>query len=262
MDASEQRGAGRLSVDVAEETHSLEPGQVLTFGRAARAVVDADNPYMHRVVGRISTDRWCWWLHNTARHMPMSVIGDDDRLTTLPAGAAEPLTTTRGAIRFYAGVAGYEVTWELEHPFTPPSSGVDREPIDAETADFGIVRLSADQRRMMTLMAEPRLRDPAGPPLLPANAEIAARCGWTLKQFDRKLDYLCRRLDASGVPGLRGQPGREAADRRERLVTHVLNHGLITIDDLAWLDDPPVGPAAPAGLVLDAADRSPRGRAC
>lgn len=237
MDVSEDASAGRLSFDAAEETHHLEPGDSLTFGRAAMAVIDAENPYMHRVVGRLYVDRWCWWLHNAAEHMPMSMIGDDDRLKTLPAGASEPLTTVQGTIRFYAGTVGYEATWELERPLVSADQHPGTVEEDTVTAEFGRVRLSADQRRMMTLMAERRLRDPGRPNPIPANAEIAARCGWTLKQFDRKLDYLCRRLADSGVLGLRGRPGTEAANRRERLLDHVLNNGLITIDDLAFIDD-------------------------
>ncbi len=236
MDASKGTIEGRLWFDVAEETYNLEPNATLTFGRAAKAIVDPENPYMHRVVGRVYFDRWCWWLENSARHMPMTMIGDDDRLKTLPAGAAEPLTTAQGIVRFYAGAAGYEVAWELEVPPTSPNLDTDPDGADTVTADFGNVRLSADQRLMMTAMAEPQLRDPGRQSPLPANAEIAARCGWTLKQFDRKLDYLCRRLAESGVPGLRGRPGTEAADRRERLVRHVLHNGLITVDDLAGLD--------------------------
>jgi len=236
VDGSEGTTAGRLWFDVAEETYNLGPEASLTFGRAAKAIVDPENPYMHRIVGRVYFDRWCWWLENSARHMPMTMIGNDDRLKTLPAGAAEPLTTAQGVVRFYAGAAGYEVAWELEVPPTPANRDADPEGADTVTAEFGNVRLSSDQRRMMAAMAEPQLLDPGSRSPLPANAEIATRCGWTLKQFDRKLDYLCRRLAESGVPGLRGRPGTEAADRRERLVRHVLHNGLITADDLVVLD--------------------------
>ena len=230
-----EAGAGRLSIDAAEETYRLDTAESLTFGRAAKAVIDGDNPHMHRVVGRLYADRWSWWLHNAAKHMPMTMIGDDDRLKTLPAGTAEPLTTTRGSIRFYAGVSGYEITWEHDRPLLPQAERSGPDSGDTVTADFGHVRLSPDQRRMMTIMAESRLRDP-GATNIPANAEIAARCGWTLKQFDRKLDYLCRRVADSGVPGLRGHPGTEAANRREQLMNHVLHNGLITARDLDSLD--------------------------
>lgn len=236
MDAPEGTIVDRLSVDVAEETYRLGPGETLTFGRTAKAVVDAENPYMHRSVGRLYFDRWSWWLQNVARHMPMTMIGDDDRLKTLPAGAAEPLTTTQGLIRFYAGAVGYEVAWELDRPLASPEFDDGRSESETITADFGKVVLSVDQRRMMSAMAEPRLRDPGNQSRIPASAEIASRFGWTLKQFDRKLDYLCRKLTDSGVPGLRGSPGTEAADRRERLVTHVLHNGLVTSDDLQLLD--------------------------
>ncbi|MEM7273147.1 MAG: hypothetical protein AAF547_08725 [Actinomycetota bacterium] len=237
MDLRDADTGDRLSVDAAEETHRLEPGETLTFGRAATAVLDPDNPYMHRVVGRLVFDRWSWWLHNTARHVPLTMVGDDDRLKTLPAGTAEPLTTATGKIRFYAGAQGYELAWELDGRPPGPDLAIGVEDLDDVTADFGNVVLSVDQRRMLTAMAEPDLRDPGRPTRLPPNAEIAARFGWTLKQFDRKLDYLCRKLTEGGVPGLRGRPGTEAADRRVRLVRHVLHHGLITGEDLRLLDD-------------------------
>ncbi len=63
------------------------------------------------------------------------------------------------------------------------------------------------------------------------------RLGWSKKKFDGKLDYLCRRLDELGVPGLRGDIGALAKDRRTVLVDHALAHGTISQDDLAVLPD-------------------------
>ena len=69
-----------------------------------------------------------------------------------------------------------------------------------------------------------------------ALGQVAGRLGWSAKKLDRKLDYLCRRLTERGVRGLRGQPGDEAVDRRQRLVDHVVLAGLVTSLDLELLD--------------------------
>ena len=117
----------------------------------------------------------------------------------------------------------------------PPS--VDDEDSDADlTTQFGIVSLNAEQKLMLTALAESRLIDSSADPAdLPANAAVAHRLGWSGKKLDRKLDYLCARLASEGVRGLRGEKGFEAVDRRARLVDHAISSGLVTSDDLETL---------------------------
>ena len=69
-----------------------------------------------------------------------------------------------------------------------------------------------------------------------ANRQGAARLGWSLPKFNRKLDHLCEKLHRAGVAGLHGGLGTGAADRRRRLVDHALEARLVTTDDLALLD--------------------------
>ena len=63
----------------------------------------------------------------------------------------------------------------------------------------------------------------------------AHRLGWSTAKFNRKLDYLCQRLERAGVAGLRGN-GRRANDRRMRVVDHLISNGTVTERDLSLLD--------------------------
>ncbi len=68
-------------------------------------------------------------------------------------------------------------------------------------------------------------------PSLPANRVVAETLGWSVTKLNRKLDYLCLRLDRAGVAGLVGDAGRLASDRRERLLNHAINARLVTPGD-------------------------------
>src|SRR5690606_8673872 len=70
---------------------------------------------------------------------------------------------------------------------------------------------------------------------LPSNADAAARLGWTVTKFNRKLDTVCRKLTECGVRGLRGGPLRLATTRRARLVEYAIAAQLVTVRDLHLL---------------------------
>ena len=55
--------------------------------------------------------------------------------------------------------------------------------------------------------------------------------------FNRKLDNVCEKLDKIGVDGLRGGRGKLATNRRARLVEYAVATRLVSVDDLALLDD-------------------------
>lgn len=226
-----------LTVHFLGEKYVVIPRLGFAFGRDADLAIDRENPYMHRVVGSFYASGGDWWLYNAARHIPIATVGGDGRKRTMPAGTAEPLVTATGAIRFRSGPSSYELEWEMPTglPAQPPSgllmSG------RTVTADFGTPPLTNEQFMLILAMAEPRLRHPGTTARLPTNGELAAKFGWSLKQFDRRLDYLCRKLTRAGVAGLHGSPGGEAANRREVLVRHYLDHGIVSIDDLPMLDE-------------------------
>jgi hypothetical protein len=61
---------------------------------------------------------------------------------------------------------------------------------------------------------------------------VARRLGWTITKYNRKLDYLCRRLAESGVEGAAGEHGLLATSRRQVLVEHAVNRRLVVAADL------------------------------
>ena len=68
---------------------------------------------------------------------------------------------------------------------------------------------------------------------------MARRLDWSIAKFNRKLDYLCRRLAEQGVEGMQGGSGTLATARRARLVRHMVDRGLVTVADLDELPPRP-----------------------
>lgn len=226
-----------LVVDFVDERYEVEPGEELTFGRAATVVLDEGNEFLSRVVGAFVFHEGSWWLQNRSSSTQVTVVAPSGQQAVLPPGTSDPLTAGTGRIRFRAGRPNYELHFELTDPPSGPRppGPVDRAARTGEakaTADFGVIPLNGEQRAMLALFARDRLLDPTSDAAPPQNAEVANRLGWSLKKLDRKLDYLCARLSDAGVPGLRGERGGEAADRRRRLIDHVIDAKLISTDDL------------------------------
>ena len=229
-----------LVVDLAGEVRTLDAGETLTFGRAADLVVDEANRYLHRVLGRFSWHSGWWWIENLGSQIDLEVVGDDGTLVRLAPrpedgpGAASPLTA-RHLVRFEAGGLRYELVVQASGGAVPV--GVPAGEIPGETTSrYGYLDLTDEERLLVTALAEPVLRDPAaGPDAMVPNRAIAARLGWSITKFNRKLDYLCTRLTRSGVRGLQGERGGEATNRRWRLVEHAVAARLVSAEDLDLL---------------------------
>ncbi|MEM9562371.1 MAG: hypothetical protein AAGA93_07145 [Actinomycetota bacterium] len=229
--------AQQLVLDFIDERYEADPGDELTFGRSAIVVLDDRNEFMSRTVGAFVFHEGSWWLQNRSSSAQLTVVADSGQQTLLPPGTSDPITVANGRIRFTAGPSNYELAFELPEPPATPSAPTfgtgDIDRTGKPTAEFGIIPLNDEQRAMLALFAESRLRDPGAPHHeLPPNAEVAHQLGWSLKKLDRKLDYLCARLSSAGVQGLRGERGGEATDRRRRLIDHILSVQLISADDI------------------------------
>jgi hypothetical protein len=237
-------GGRELTVDFVGERHVVDAGTAFTFGRAADLVIDEDNLYLHRVVGRFVWHDGLWWIENLGQRIELDVESDTGVRARLPARetaaapVAAPLVGSRSAVRFAVGVHRYELDafhgsalLPASGPLGPPGLSA---PTGRETSQFGRVELTGDERALLAALAEPALRDlaTAGADRLPANRELAARLGWSLTKFNRKLDYLCVRLTKAGVRGLQGGRGAEAVNRRWRLVEHAVSARLVTAEDL------------------------------
>lgn len=210
----------------------------LTFGRTGDIIIDEANKYMHRVVGTFFHQDNNWWLTNNSKHGHLTHVSAKGTLSRLVPDSVTALTDREGIVRFEAGPSTYELGWARpgDAPsVVPPAAGEDLADAEA-TTQFGVVRLNEEQRLLLTALAERRLVDStADANDLPSNASVAHRLGWSGKKLDRKLDYLCARLDSEGVRGLRGEKGGEAVDRRSRLVEHVIESGMIRQRDLELL---------------------------
>lgn len=224
-----------LIVEFIDERFDVDPDDVATFGRNASIVIDEANLYMHRIVGSFVHHQRGWWLRNDGATVDLAINYRDGRASRVPPGAAEPLVGSGGVVRFKAGASNYELAFRLDEPvLPPPPPEVERG--DRITQPFGVIRLNDDQRLLLAALAEPWLDTPPHEsPVLAANAEVALRLGWSLKKLERKLDYLCGRLSDLGVPGLRGNKGGEAKDRRQRLIEHVLATSMVDGRDLRAL---------------------------
>jgi hypothetical protein len=235
-------GGDALTVDFVGERHIVEPGETFTFGRAADLVIDQDNLYLHRVVGRFLWHDGLWWIENHGQQTELDVESDTGVRAQLPARTDDtgpvvaPLVGSRSSVRFAVG--GYRYELDAYHGGVPAPVLGSLEVEGKETSQFGRVELTGDERALLLALAEPVLRDlaGAGPDRLPTNREVANRLGWSLTKFNRKLDYLCVRLTKAGVRGLQGGRGAEATNRRWRLVEHAVAARLVTVEEL-----PPAG---------------------
>jgi hypothetical protein len=227
----------RLYLEFCGEDWSLDPSDELTFGRSADLVID-DNPYLHRVVGRFVLRDRVWWLDNLGRSVNLTVreCGGPGHSTVGPRSS---LALVHGEFTcgFAAGPTRYELAGTLgSFEWATDLLGPDGR-YGSTTLDWGRVELNADQHRLLVAMCEERLLSPSDPDVpIPSNRQRAARLGWTVTKFNRKLDHLCEKLHRAGVPDVHGGLGSCATDRRRRVVDHALAVGLVSVADLALLD--------------------------
>ena len=235
-----------LYVEFVGERHEVPAGPAYSLGRAADLDID-DNPYLHRRFLEIRREGGMWWIENVGSHLTARIVDAADTVhVSLGPGGRLPIVVPRLHVLFTAGPTSYDLTLVTERPVSPAGRTSD---IDARVEDtLGRVALNDAQRLLLLVLAEERLRLAGGRnTAVPASASAAARLGWTLPAFTRRLDHLCAKLERAGARGLRAGEGRLATLRRVRLVEHALATGLIGRADLPLLD----------AAVAEAAGRSP-----
>lgn len=224
-----------LVVEFAGERVEVAADRVFTIGREGDLVVD-DNRFLHRRFLQLSAVSGMWWLANVGTRLAATVTDGTGRVhAQLAPGAGLPIAFERLHVVFGAGSTTYDLTLHAAGGFT-----VDPVPsVDAPgEATIGDVPLTTSQRLLLVALAENVLRRPeSGRGEIPSSADAAARLGWTLPAFTRKLDTVCGKLERQGVTGLRGEGGKLATNRRMRLVEHAVATRLVTRDDLALLDE-------------------------
>lgn len=156
-------GTAGLTVTFLGVDRVLEPGDSLTFGRAADLVID-DNRYLNRVVGRFSSHEGVWWLENLSAHVELELIADPGMLVRLspgPPGAVPPLAPLPGGpsvLDFEVAGARYELEVLAPARTGGPTIGGGSDD-GTETLGYGRIDLTDEELAMVVRLAEPVLRD-------------------------------------------------------------------------------------------------------
>lgn len=226
-------GIAPLVVEFAGERFEVRSERAFSIGRDADLVVD-DNPYLHRRFLVLRAEAGLWWIANTGDRIAATITDGSGHVhATLGPGARLPIVFDRLHVLFSAGSTTYDLTVLSQGRFevsvgSAPTAG-------DET--IGDVPLTPSQKLLLVALAEHVLRQTErGRGDIPSSGDAAARLGWTLTAFTRKLDNVCAKLEREGVQGLRGEGGRHATNRRLRLVEHAVATRLVTREDLALLD--------------------------
>ncbi len=251
------RDEARVHVEYCDEWFAVRVGEAFTVGREADLSID-ENPFLHRRLLEVTDVEGMWLLRNIGSRLIVTVTDGAGRLQSrLAPGARLPLVFGRTTIVFTAGPTTYEIAVHVADPVfreTHPMADVTMSTIDD-------VPFTLSQRQLILALAEPvLLREGGGMGEIPTSARAAARLGWTITRFNRKLDNVCDKLDRRGVPGLRGGVRSYATNRRIRLVEHAIAACLVTRADLPLLEQR-AGAAEPSALAAfgeTSARRSPR----
>ena len=227
---------GSLRVRYGGQQAEVRPGASFSIGRDADLTVD-DNPYLHRQFLRVRVEAGLWWLENVGTLLSATLTDASGQVqATLAPGARLPLVFDRVQVVFGAGSTSYELEISSDAAFFGPPVLPATRTVGSETETIGHVPLTRSQRQLIVALAEPLLRGGSnGRGEIPSSSEAAARLGWTLTAFNRKLDNVCEKLDRIGVTGLRGGRDALATNRRLRLVEYAVATRLVTADDLGML---------------------------
>jgi hypothetical protein len=216
------------------------PGAPLTIGRSGDVEID-DNPYLHRNFLVVLEEGGLWWLSNVGSTLTATVADDKGLFQAwLAPGARIPLALDRIMVWFTAGPTTYDFEIIVDNPAFASVAPDPATQDHSGDVTVGRVSFTPDQKLLMVALCEGfLLRGHSGTSQVPSSAAAAARIGWTVTRFNRKLDNVCQKLADAGTRGLHGGPGRLASNRKARLVEHALSTRLVTVHDLPSLDGGP-----------------------
>lgn len=222
-----------LRIEYCGEWYELRAGEPFTIGRVADLVID-DNPELEPRLLEVFDENGIWWIASIAATRSVQISDPSGRVSTeLVPGTRAPIVFHPAHVTFAAGRTTYEFALHGELPYSATATSA-----ELRTDGIELPRLTTNQRLLLVVLCERSLRHPSGGQGdFPTSAEAAARLGWSLTAFNRKLDNVCDRLDRAGVAGLRGGRGNLATRRRARLIEYALASRLVTVDDLALLPE-------------------------
>ncbi|MFC7405978.1 hypothetical protein [Georgenia alba] len=223
-----------MQVEFAGDWFEVSDTEPFVIGREGPLEID-DNPYLHRRFLEITQHAGLWWLENVGSRLSATIADPDGNTQAwLSPGARLPVVYARTTVLFTAGPTTYELLLENDDPTFLPTRPAEEVEIGETT--IGPVTFTESQLQLVLALAEPVLTGRGSTTSIPTSQEAAARLGWAITRFNRKLDNVCDKLHRHGVRGLRGGPGKLAVNRRARLVEHAVASRLVTADQLALLD--------------------------
>lgn len=216
-----------------EEFEVGSPGD-FSIGRESDLSLD-DNPYLHRRFLRVFDEYGMWWLANVGTLLTATVTdGSGGVQAWLSPGARLPIVFQTMHVMFTAGPTTYDFTIRNADDLYSTSRILQE---SGGSTTILPVSLTTSQRQLIVALAEGVLTQQVpGRATVPTSADAAARLGWSLTTFNRKLDNVCDKLDKLGVAGLRGGAGKLATSRRTRLVEYAVATHLVGAEDLPLLD--------------------------
>ncbi|WP_136191866.1 MULTISPECIES: hypothetical protein [Actinomyces] len=226
-----------LVLDFSGEVYRVGTDEVFVIGRGGDLDID-DNPYLHRRFLVLRHDSGLWWIANEGSHLSATLTDGDGLVQSrLAPGASMPLVFPRVILTFSAGPTTYEI--DLITAEAGRFTGIDGVRESRGQTTIGATPMTRSQRLLVLALSEPVLkRAGTGSAEIPSSASAAARLGWSLTKFNRKLDNVCEKLDRVGVRGLRGgRSGGVASNRRAALVEHAVSTLMVTAEDLPLLDE-------------------------
>jgi len=212
----------------------------VTIGRSGDVEID-DNPYLHRHFLVILKEGGLWWLSNVGSTLTATVADEKGLFQAwLGPGARIPLAFNRILVWFTAGPTTYDFEVIVDSPAFVSVTPDPDEPDQSGEMTVGRVLFTASQKLLVVALCESYLaRSYPGTSQIPSSAAAAARIGWPVTRFNRKLDNVCQKLADAGTRGLHGGVGNLASNRKARLVEHALSTRLVTENDLVLLDGGP-----------------------
>lgn len=236
-------GESMLVVHFCGDQWEVGPDSELTYGRVADLSLDDHNSCMDPIVGRFRFENGLWWVDSLAAGVRTVII---DRLSTsrieIEAGTSTPVAFSNFVVQFRSGPARYSAECVVVRSSANALDLMNfarHAPLETQRLElnvdhqWGNISTTDEERAMLVEFARSWLTADCDFPIpsLPANRVVAETLGWSVTKLNRKLDYLCLRLDRAGVAGLVGDAGRLASDRRERLLNHAINARLVTPGD-------------------------------
>lgn len=193
---------------------ALNPGQRITLGRAAQFPLAADDEFMHRMFLQFWDADGTWMVTNLGTRITASIEPRAENSFSqlrLGPGATLPLPLGESSMVFATSLTTYELALTVAATLRPPA-GV-RAP-DGSTMTTGDFIPNAEQSALLRALAWPLVKRP-GSDLsdVPSVKELEESLGWTQKKVNTKIDYICKSLEASGVPGFSAKNGNAPTRR-------------------------------------------------